>query len=68
MEKIARDEDELSPVVDGVFYDRLESAGVVTEAFFEAVLRIAQVEIACVDEVHVVLRWFLGLKMVVGAG
>jgi hypothetical protein len=39
-------------VVDGIFYDRLESASIVPEALFEAVLRIAQVQVAGVDEVH----------------
>ncbi len=46
----------------------MKGTGKVTEAFFEAVLRIAKVDVACVDEVHVVLRWRSGLKMVVGAG
>jgi hypothetical protein len=44
----------------------LEGAGIVPEAFFEAVLRIAEMKIACMDEVHVVLRLFLGLKMLAG--
>jgi len=39
-------------VVDGVFYDLMEGAGIVTEALFEAVLRIAQVQVAGMDEVH----------------
>jgi hypothetical protein len=39
-------------VIDGVFYDCLESAGVVPEAFFEAVLSISQVQVAGVYEVH----------------
>jgi methyl coenzyme M reductase subunit C-like uncharacterized protein (methanogenesis marker protein 7) len=43
---------ELSLVVDGVFNDCLEGAGVVPEALFKAVLRIAQVQVAGVDEVH----------------
>jgi len=44
----------------------LEGASIVPEAFFEAILHIAEMEIACVEEVHAVLRWFLGLKTVVG--
>jgi len=39
-------------MVDRVFYDRLEGTGIVTEAFWEAVLRIAEVEITRVKEVH----------------
>jgi len=55
MEKVARYQYELSLVIDGVFNDCLEGAGVVPEALFEAVLRIAQVQVAGVDEVHCVL-------------
>jgi len=52
MEKVARYEDELCPVVDCIFYDRLEGAGVVPESLFEAVLRISEMQVAGVDEVH----------------
>ena len=39
-------------MVDGIFYDRLEGAGIVPKTLSEAVLRIAQVQVAGVDEVH----------------
>ena len=39
-------------MVDCIFNDRLKGAGIVTEALFEAVLRIAKVQVAGVDEVH----------------
>jgi len=39
-------------VVDGIFNDRLEGTGVVNESLFEAVLLIAKVQVAGMDEVH----------------
>lgn len=42
-------------MVDGVMDDRMEGAGVIPEALEETVLRVAEVEVAGVDEVHGVL-------------
>jgi len=36
------DKYELYPVVDGVLYDRLEGAGIITKAFLESVLGISR--------------------------
>lgn len=46
----------------------MEGAGVVPEALGETVLRVAEVEVAGVDEVHWSVKRSLWLKMVVGAG
>ena len=42
-------------MVDGVMDDRLEGAGVVPEALKETVLRVPEMKVACMDEVHGVL-------------